>query len=159
MNGKIRIILPMLAVCALTVPMVLVSSEPMPSADYCYSASGLVVPPGGDSAEDYAVTVFARSEYYTGWFRVQEGGGGVALSNERGQYRVSACTYFKVDSLAVGVVMPDTVILSPSVPVSALSVYGETDVWETDGFICDDTSTYVSSYVYEHVDSLNIPVP
>jgi len=97
-----------------------------------------------------------RSEYY-------QFDGNIALTNGSGGFSLHPCSCQEPDSIAVAVLLPDTMILSASVCTTNLYVYEmqESYSYEEDGFLCDNTvsGSYLRNYLYEHVDSLDIPVP
>lgn len=153
-------------------PIVVTSTPPIPSPAHCFSASGFVRHSNGDPAANYTVIMVARGRFSPslGWERLlsrcgrpEDWSGPVAITDSNGRFRVSPCACVEPDSIAVAVVLPDTMIVGDPIRRRSLSRY-ETDVddsYTEDGFLCDDTvkSSYVDYYTYQHVDSIIVPVP
>ncbi len=119
--------------------------------------------------ESFAVTLVARVDsigYGRAWGRLGSICGhtqDVTLTDSRGFYRLRVCSCFAPDTIASAVVTPDSLIVGNMVETRNLdrAEFEQYYSYEEDGFLCDDTvsGSYVSSYDYEHVDSLLIPVP
>jgi hypothetical protein len=156
-----------LTICAVVLaPMVVTSSEPLPEPGNCFGAGGFVVRAGAGSAADYTVVLLYKGgdpAPSADWHRATDSYGmteGIAITSATGRFRVGNCTYYYLpDSLAVAVVLPDTMFMSRPVGTSTLHVTEIEAPHKVDGFMCDDTEWHVESYAYEFVDSLLILVP
>jgi len=140
--------------------MLVTSTQPEPIPVNCFSVSGKVLKPGGEPGENYTVVFLGKGGGFgisKKWSRISNDA--ITITSETGVYQLEACDLNIPDSIATAVVLPDTMILSEPVRTSSLEQFEERGPHTSDGLFCDDTEWRVDAYVFEHVDSLDIPVP
>ena len=161
-----------IALTLILLPLV-ASSSSFPPPGHLFTLHGYVVPPSGQSVANYTVVMMARgggcgSEGM--WARLssrcEEFGYStrdVVITPPNGRYFLSVFTCCPPESIAAAIVLPDTLIVSQVVLTKDLrrSELEKQFSYVEEGFVCDDTviGTHTTSYLYEEVDSLNIPVP
>ena len=158
------------AVPLLLLPLMASSSTPI-IPGHLFTLRGFVDPSGDQLAANYTVVMMGRGGCGSkGWVRVfpscEQYGYGYGTRDiviTGNTYWLSVFTCCRPDSIAAAVVLPDTLIVSQVVLTRDLyrSEVEEAYSYGKDGFLCDDriTGSYVSSYIYEAVDSVIIPVP
>ena len=158
-NSTGRKWVPRAVLIVLLVPMVVTSTEPLPIPVNCFSASGRVLEPGETPGENYTVVLVGRGAGFSNnkWSRISHDA--ITITSGSGGYRLEGCNLNLPDSIATAVVLPDTIILSEPVLTSRLDQFEEKVPYTSDGLLYDDEKWRVNAYVFDHVDSLNIPVP
>lgn len=143
------------------------SSPPPPS--HWFALSGYVTSIGGGSVANYTVGLFGRTTY-TGseWERLGgscysgeclQQGARLVITGENGRFSLGVCSCSKPDSVAAAVILPDTLMMSPPIPIADLNVTEFFKSRKDDGLVCDNTTLHVSYYGYNQAGELTVAVP
>ncbi|HKW15143.1 MAG TPA: hypothetical protein VJS69_11710, partial [Candidatus Krumholzibacteria bacterium] len=141
--------------------------------NYRFSLQGNVVDEEGHGLANYPVVAMEYNRFDSRWVVLQTqclGNWGyedrrfVTLSDYGGYFRLRMFLCESApESLAVGVVLPDTTVIGSILSRRALS-YSPIETTfhqKEDGFLCDQTTftTFPTEYDYDPVDSLSVVVP
>ena len=174
MTMKRTLILRIAGWLVLLIPLVGITSEPLPEPWYEFSFVGRLERSGGGPLQGYPVVVVQDSSIAPYWgtlrscatrWPLQQPAEDISLTTDEGYFslHVVLCSP-PHDTLAVAVVLPDTIIVGSRIDRRQIhySEYQQYYSYTEEKSFCGDKMVegdYLAGYSYRRVDSLVVTIP